>query len=78
MSNRIERPIPSGPGEGRSKKSGDVVSQFVYSWFYPGLLRVKSENGLWVIVKTVLKREVTSRESKPDHTDGANGADTKR
>lgn len=31
--------------------------------FYPGVRRVKSENGLWVIVKTVLKREVTSRES---------------
>lgn len=63
MSNRVPRPIPCGLAGGLEQGSGGVVSQFVYSWFYPWLLRVKSENCLWVIVKTALKREVTSRES---------------
>lgn len=52
-----------GLGEGRSKKVEMLFHSLFIHGFTPGSLRVKSENCLWVIVKTALKREVTSRES---------------
>lgn len=59
VSNRRPRQVPSGC----SQKSGGVVSPFVYSRFYLRLLRGKSANCLWVIVKRVLKHNGPSRES---------------
>lgn len=48
--------------KGWSQKSGEVVALFIHG-FNLWLLRVKSEDSLWVIVKTALKHNVTSRES---------------